>query len=101
MRNVCGFLLGAMLLAACQPDPGSMLNTTAVGSGSDPQRTILSNAPHNSNAGGGPARFVGARDNGAVILERAPASNGGAGCRNGVVITRFRNDGQPVVECRP
>lgn len=94
-------LLATLALAACQPDRGSTLNTSAVGSGSDPQRVILSNAPHNSDAGGGTARFVGARDNGAVVLERGPATNTGAGCPNGTVITRIRNDGQPVVECRP
>lgn len=99
--NKPSLFIATLALAACQPDRGSTLNTSAVGAGSDPQRVILSNAPHNSDAGGGAARFVGARDNGAVVLERAPATNTGAGCPDGVVITRIRDDGRPVVECRP
>jgi len=101
MRPFLSLALAALALAACQPDRGSSLNTSAVGTGSDPQRVILSNAPHNSNAGGGVAEFARARDNGSIVLERGPASNTGAGCPNGSVITRIRDDGRPVVECRP
>lgn len=101
MTKTLPLLLASVALAGCMPDRGSTLNTSSVGPGSDPQRIILSNAPHNSDAGGGTAHFVGVRGDAIPVLERDAGTNTGAGCPNGAIITRIRTDGVPLTACRP
>ena len=101
MKKSLSLLLATLALAACQPDPGSVLATTAGGPASNPDRVLVSNTPHTGDAGGGVAHFVGTRGEGRPVFEREPATNAGAGCQGTVRIVRYRDRGRPVSECQP
>jgi len=99
MHKLLLLALATPLFAACAPEapmPGAHV-TENRGDG----RIVVERTGSFDNAGSGPARVTGARDEGQPIIQRGATTSPGIGCPSGTIptVTRVR-DGNPLVECR-